>query len=562
MAKANVHLCDLKQDTFGLPKLPPNASWYRKFGRRLRKFLTLNPNSTSAKRFFRNRSTMISEQRRHLQGASFIIHPFSNFNRVRETVFCILWIMEMIISPIYMSFVHVEMIYYTRAHKEKYHYDPFFFFYTNVLSPLEACCAAMFFFTGYINTKTKEIVIQPTKIWKKYLCTYYIIDYLMNLKFGIYTEITRFIAGTVFNYLKEIVLNCRMREEVHDCLRLFVVTLIILNSFACFYYYIPWIIGGENFPEYSWPVRVNVSLGNNIPMLKAYTESMLCVVCHFFGAGEGLHGTDLRDGLQKLMLVIVMISGRVWTLYVIACILKIFSVVTISESKYEEYLLQLEVFMRQKRLPQVLRSRLLEYYRYKYQNHFFNEQAIFATLSAYLRQELMLYGARKLITKVELFRAFPRSVVGAIIGNARQIVYLPKDFIAKRGDVADEIFFISSGTVALTNLDNEELAHLEDGDEIGLIGAFTANPYIYNYNYFAVETTEVYSISKKEFRALIFDQEDLLKYFSKKVQEKIANYRSVELSYQVHGYDLLSELSSGKILERPRLRPTHFENYF
>lgn len=105
-------------------------------------------------------------------------------------------------------------------------------------------------------------------------------------------------------------------------------------------------------------------------MLKAYTESMLCVVCHFFGAGEGLHGTDLRDGLQKFMLVIVMISGelhaddlramknsallgRVWTLYVIACILKIFSVVTISESKYEEYLLQLEVFMRQKRLPQV-----------------------------------------------------------------------------------------------------------------------------------------------------------------------------------------------------------------
>lgn len=59
---------------------------------------------------------------------------------------------------------------------------------------------------------------------------------------------------------------------------------------------------------------------------------------------------------------------------------------------------------------------------------------------------------------------------------------------------------------------------------------------------------------------MIFDQEDLLKYFAKKVQEKIDNYRSVELSYQVHGYDLLSELSSGKILERPRLRPTHFEN--
>lgn len=62
------------------------------------------------------------------------------------------------------------------------------------------------------------------------------------------------------------------------------------------------------------------------------------------------------------------------------------------------------------------------------------------------------------------------------------------------------------------------------------------------------------------FRNLIFDKDDMLKFFAKKVQNKIDIYRKVELSYQVHGFDLLSELSSGRILERPRLRPTleHF----
>lgn len=52
----------------------------------------------------------------------------------------------------------------------------------------------------------------------------------------------------------------------------------------------------------------------------------------------------------------------------------------------------------------------------------------------------------------------------------------------------------------------------------------------------------------------------MLKFFAKKVQNKIDIYRKVELSYQVHGFDLLSELSSGRILERPRFRPTleHF----
>ncbi|CAH1127370.1 unnamed protein product [Ceutorhynchus assimilis] len=442
MSKPNVHTCDLKQDTFGLPKLPPNASCHRRFTRRVRKCLTLNPNSTSSKRFFRNRSTMIAEQRRHLRGPSFIIHPFSTFNRIREAVFCLLWTIEMIVSPFYMSFVHVETIYYRRTHKDTaYEQDKFFTIYKNFLSPLEGVLTIMFFVTGYVNKGTKEIVIEPTKIWKNYLTTYYSIDLLMNLKFGIYTEITRNLylvnmicmlrAGTVLTYLKEMVLNFKMREEVHDCLRLFMITLIILNSYTCFYYYIPWLCGDEDFPEHSWAVRANIAPESGVAKSKAYMESLECIVVHFFGAGEGLHGTVLEDRLQKFMLVIVMISGRMWTLYVIACVLKIFSVVTISESKYEEYLLQLEVFMRQKRLPQVLRSRLLEYYRYKYQNHFFNEQAIFSTLSSYLRQELMLYGARKLIAKVELFKALPRSVVGAIISNTRQIVYLPTDVIAK-----------------------------------------------------------------------------------------------------------------------------------
>lgn len=53
---------------------------------------------------------MIAEQKRHLQGSPFVIHPFSDFNRMRETIFCLLWTMEMIISPIYMSFVQVEKV--------------------------------------------------------------------------------------------------------------------------------------------------------------------------------------------------------------------------------------------------------------------------------------------------------------------------------------------------------------------------------------------------------------------------------------------------------------------
>lgn len=71
------------------------------------------------------------------------------------------------------------------------------------------------------------------------------------------------------------------------------------------------------------------------------------------------------------------------------------------------------------------------------------------------------------------------------------------------GSRADRVFFISSGTVAVINSNDEELAHLEDGDELGLTSAFQSHPYIYNYSYYTVETTEVYCITKKDFRYLV-----------------------------------------------------------
>lgn len=65
-----------------------------------------------------------------------------------------------------------------------------------------------------------------------------------------------------------------------------------------------------NFVNIFRPKRAGITPADGVGIRRAYAETMLSIVCHFFGAGEGLHKTDLRDGSQKFMLVIVMISGR------------------------------------------------------------------------------------------------------------------------------------------------------------------------------------------------------------------------------------------------------------
>ncbi|XP_050308006.1 potassium/sodium hyperpolarization-activated cyclic nucleotide-gated channel 1-like [Anthonomus grandis grandis] len=377
----NVHYCELKRDTFGLPKLPPNAPWHQKFARSIRKCLTLNPNSTTSKRFFRNRSTMIGEQKRHLKGATFIIHPFSTFNRIRQVIFVILWTLEMLLTPVYISFIHISQSH----HVHNQHNEDAFLasvtgnyfissIYRHIISPLEVVVVLLFFITGYINIKTKEIVIDPKQIVKRYLATYFITDFLMIIKFGIYVQHSVYLyllnlaclfrGITLFEYLKDIILSFKVKEEVYDCIRLFLISMILLNGLNCMFYYLPWMLGHLSFPKHSWPYRSHITPNDkDFTVGKAYVDSMVVVMSYFVGAGDLSAKTYLNDVLQKAMLTFIMICGRLWTLYVIASILKLFSVVTISESKYEEYLLQLEVYMTQKRIPKALRARLLEYYR-------------------------------------------------------------------------------------------------------------------------------------------------------------------------------------------------------
>ncbi|XP_030767565.1 potassium/sodium hyperpolarization-activated cyclic nucleotide-gated channel 3-like isoform X5 [Sitophilus oryzae] len=513
----NTHNCELKIEFFGLAKLPPNAPWYKIFFRKIRKKLALNPNSPSAKRFFRNKSIMLLEQKRHLHGPAYIIHPFSTFNKIREAMFCVIWIVEIILSPFYMSFIHVAADNLGVQLQER---DEIFFkFYIYILSPLEAILASFFFITGYPNYKTKEIVIDPTMILKNYVELYYAVDFIMCMKFGVYWDVIKAMyvlnmicilrIATVFTCLKDILTNFNIREEVYDCIRLLLLTVMILNAWTCFFFYIPWAAHAEAFRTRSWAGKAGLHPVDGKTIGYAYAECFLAIACHFFGTGVGSHPIEKDNYLEKFLMI--------------------------------------------------LRSRLIEYYKYTFQNHFFNEEAIFATLSAYLKEEMLLYGARRLIAKVELLKMLPKSTVNTIITSTRKIVFLANDVLAKSGDRCEQIYFIHTGTIAIHTASGAEVAHLEDGDQIGL-GCIFFNRNHYKYSYTAIETSELYVISRKDFKTLIQDNKDAMRYYYKKLMELESHWSEKEVSVDVGGLDILSHLMAGKILEQPVRRPGHFDN--
>ncbi|KAJ8954655.1 hypothetical protein NQ314_007055 [Rhamnusium bicolor] len=145
-------------------------------------------------------------------------------------------------------------------------------------------------------------------------------------------------------------------------------------------------------------------------------------------------------------------------------------------------------------------------------------------------------------------------MLGIFVASMTQETYSPGDVILSVGVIAEEVYFISSGTVAVINSDGLELCHLEDGVEFG-ITALLAAVNIQHYSVVAVESTEVFHINKLLFFEFIQGHSEVMSHLEATVKKRLAKYEQIEETIKKGGYDFLTELHRGLILESLLKRP-------
>ncbi|KAG5870643.1 hypothetical protein JTB14_002102 [Gonioctena quinquepunctata] len=241
----------------------------------------------------------------------------------------------------------------------------------------------------------------------------------------------------------------------------------------------------------------------------------------------------------------------------LADLLRIFGLVGVSESKYEQYLGQLEEYMISKNLPEELRVRLLKYYEYKLQKHYFNESQIIATFSEHLQTEMFLYNAREYIEKDKILKTVPRNNLGVLLSFLKCETFLPMDIITRAGTKVDNVYFILSGTVAVINFDDIEILHLGEGDEFGTWVAADGNII---HTHIAVEISELLCLPKKKFKEFLNEFPDVSKYYEGLLKRKTGNFSTIDSSLEEGGDNVISALRAGKLLERQNLRTISFDN--
>nr|CAH7756436.1 unnamed protein product [Callosobruchus chinensis] len=563
------HRCELKKKSTirGLNRLAPNASRWTKFRRWLRMLSLLDETNSRSMEFFAATSAMRHELYRHATSRyTYVIHPFSKLSYSMDLLFFLSWGMQLWILPVYFALTLVQ-------HKTL---APVIVYITLIA---QAIPLISFFFTGYIIHKTKTITLEPREICKHYLRTFFIPDLVATV--GPFAHNIANLSGSdnlqhqTIEYIFELViLSCYLlrlpsikRTMQHIFLAAglskaatFVIghlcsMSILLHLLSALVIGIPIILYKHDYPDDSWLKQANIRSEAETGIISYYSEGLLITCCYFFGVAHNTFKITIPN--EEITLFLVSLLGRLYTLYMIADTLRIFGLVNVSESKYENIMSKMDDYIKSKNVPPHLRLKILSYCKYKLQGEYFNERQMLQTLSSHIRTEICLHFAKKLLISIPVFRLMPRRNIGALLADMQNVIYSPGEKIIQAGDQMEFVYFINSGTVAIFDGDLE-LLHYEDGDTFGdsVVTVLKRLGDKFWYTYLAIEYTDIYKLHKDKFRKLLAENEDVKRYFEFKGNEKTRKFDALKEDLK-RGNGVISELSKRKILELPKLKPQY-----
>ncbi|CAH1156197.1 unnamed protein product [Phaedon cochleariae] len=546
------HTCRIKesQKNTGLPPLQPNASYWQKCIRFIRKLSILNITIAQNRDFFRNTSTMRQEMRRHNMGPHFyMIHPFSVINLLLDAAFIIVMMIR-----VYLLAFHIKR------------------FQTNLDTGADVMWTMLMishFLRGYTDSHTKTIYVEPKKVIIHRLRTYFLFDvailasHLIIFRTNNVNVVVTIYSIMFISYLVRFKSFLSVLENLVNFMKLkkaffaiYHLTLIvgIMHLLTCLVLTNPSMIIMIDAYQ-SKPV-------GEFTMWDWYIGGFSIVVYHFLGAFfvPTDQWTDDQNPITNFYLFLILLVGRICTLILLAKVLEYFGYTKMSSSVYELKMQQLMSFIRFKELPPHLRERVILHFRSKFNGEYFNERRIVGSMSESLRADLFLYGARKLIQRHEALKNLPPHALGTLVAQMDYQLYLTGDVIIDNGYLINHVYFIASGTIAGYNSVQEEILHLEEGGEFGLTSWLIYKTNITVLRWVAVETSEVYTITRDALGVFFDAQPEVAKYFEARMRERVGKFEKHRGGMWSRGErTLLRDLKEGVLLKPPRLRIFGFE---
>uniref|UniRef100_A0A674MFM4 Hyperpolarization activated cyclic nucleotide gated potassium and sodium channel 2 n=1 Tax=Takifugu rubripes TaxID=31033 RepID=A0A674MFM4_TAKRU len=434
-------------------------------------------------RMFGSQKAVEKEQERVKSAGNWIIHPYSDFRFYWDFTMLMFMVANLIIIPVGITFFKDETT------------TPWIIF--NVISDTFFLMDLVLNFrTGIVFDDNTEIILDPDKIKKKYLKTWFVVDFVSSIPVdyiflivekGIDSEVyktaraLRIVRFTKILSLLRLLRLSRLIRYIHQWEEIFHMTydlasavmrifnligmmLLLCHWDGCLQFLVPML---QDFPSDCW-VSLNKMVNDSWSEL--YSFALFKAMSHMLCIGYGRQAPESMSDIWLTMLS--MIVGATCYAMFIGHATALIQSLDSSRRQYQEKYKQVEQYMSFHKLPADFRQKIHDYYEHRYQGKMFDEESILEELNEPLREEIVNFNCRKLVASMPLFANADPNFVTAMLTKLRFEVFQPKDYIVREGTIGKKMFFIQHGVVSILTKGNISMK-LMDGSYFGEICLLT-----------------------------------------------------------------------------------------
>lgn len=357
----------------------------------------------------------------------------------------------------------------------------------------------------------------------------------------------------LFKYVKKVVLkieeilHIRISDGFTKLLRLGVGALVLGHWIGCFNFM---LVRMNDFPEDSWVVYAN--LEDKDPFVQwswSFFKALAQMIMIGFetppftnaSCDTASHWCSIEHWITLGCLYI----GAIFYSLLISSISSVIQTASLPKRQFEEKLVQIDDYMRSKKLPATLREKVKDYFHMQHSDgKLFDEGEILNMVTPILRREIKCFNGREISMKVPLLSAVTtKSFSEDMTSIIEPSISFANETILREKTSGEEMFFISSGVVEifLNSAKNSAYVAIGDGCYFGDVSL------LLNIQRTASARTKtqcvLYSISKENLLRVLQDYPEIMRGM-----KRVARSRKNRLKHYIdpakNGLDPEDEIDS------------------
>jgi voltage-gated potassium channel len=225
------------------------------------------------------------------------------------------------------------------------------------------------------------------------------------------------------------------------------------------------------------------------------------------------------DG-QRLYAILLMFIGIGVYGFVIGNVAVILSNLDPRRARHFEQLEELSAFMSYRNIPDELRTRIADYYRYLWLNRLDQDESeILDRLPQSLRMEVSLHMKRDLLQAVPLFADASEEFLRDVALELQPLLFLPADQVIRAGTPGREMYFVNRGSVEVIGQDGTPLAQLNAGDFFGEMALVYQTPRAATVR--AVDHCHLYLLEHEQFAVVLDHYPEIAQQIKARAAERL-----------------------------------------